>query len=82
MTLHPIETAPKNSAKRIILYAPSGYKWMPFRCDVGVWSGNPENPNEGHWLDSSYTRWEEGGDPPTAWSELPEGWEMIVNATD
>ena len=73
--MRSIVDAPKT--RRIILYAPSGYIHMPFRCDVGCWTTDPERPHAGYWLDSSYTRWTDGGAEPVAWSELPEGWESF-----
>ena len=63
----PIETAPKD--RWILLRGESGYRGRPYRAHVGHWDAEyrPRNP----WQTSEADCFEDDGDPPTHWMELP-----------
>ncbi len=67
-TLHPIETAPKDGTY-VLLFGESGYTTTPLRCCVGHYDAEyrPLSP----WQTHSNDPFEDGGDPPIYWMELP-----------
>lgn len=77
--LKPIETAPKDGTW-ILLFGPSGYKTTPLRCEVGRWypEARPHNP----WQTHSNDAFNDGGDEPTHWMELPQKKEQITGCDD
>ena len=67
-TLQPIATAPKDGTW-IILFGPSGYVNIRFRCDVAKYDAEfrPRDP----WITHSGECFSSSGDPPTHWMPMP-----------
>lgn len=70
----PIETAPRDGTF-IMLWAPSGYHAIPWRCEVGSYYAEYRLAP---WRTHSGDSFEEGGEAPTHWSPLPDDGSLTV----
>ena len=66
--MNPMDTAPKEGTY-IILFGDSGYSTTPYRCSVCRYDDKyrPLQP----WVTHSNDSFEDGGDAPIGWLELP-----------
>lgn len=69
MKLQPIETAPTDGTY-LLLFGDSGCLGTALRCEVGCWSDDKQR-----WDNHANNAFTDGGEEPTHWCPLPDGFE-------